>query len=1185
MSDRGFLDEDRSIKIEKDAISSAIISGDGNKVVIYQYQLERQVEPQKTSQTEKIGPNPYKGLLAFQEEDGDRYFGREKQIEKLWNIFRSLHENTTQPETPLRLLPILGPSGSGKSSLARAGLIPELARRPLPGKSQARVAVLVPGTHPVEALATVLARIATNDQTPVAKTREFAEELKKINHTNIYDGLRRIADVLPEIAISPLVVLVDQFEEIYSLCNDASERSIFIQNLVHASADRSARVSVIITLRSDFLGETQKHLVLNQLIAQQGVIIPAMTAEELRQAIGKPAELAHHPLDEATVKLLVEQTQGREGALPLLQFALTQIWQGLTQGIEPAVTLEQIGGVGGALAGEAQRIFDNLSVEEKEIARRVFLGLVQLGEGARDTRRRALLAGLISYKDDPERVKQVIDKFASRDVRLITVSSSAKGDETAEVTHEALFDYWQQLNKWLDGSRSDIRFQRRLEEAAIAWNENGRPEGSLWRSPDLDLLRRYHQRAANEMTPLQLDFFNAAVDAKEADVKAKEKQKRLLKTLAIGFGGGFMLTTTTTGFAAWQWQQARIAEINALKSSAEALLTSNQNFDALIDSIKAGIRIKGTFTVNADNRIPLLELLQQTVNLVKEKNRLEGHTGSVNSVAFSPDGNTIASASYQNVKLWSQDGRVMQTLKHDDWVNSVAFSPDGNTIASASYQSVKLWSRDGRVLQILKHDDWVNSVVFSPDGNTIASASNKIAKLWSRDGRVLQILKHDDWVKSVAFSPDGNTIATASGDKTVKLWSRNGQEPKTLRGHEDWVTSVAFSPDSKLIATASKDKTVKLWSRDGKELQTLTGHQNAVNSITFNPKGNVIATASEDNSVKLWKLDNHDINYIKPLSGHTAGVNSLAFSPDGNIIATASKNIVKLWSRDGKELKPLIGHPDVVKSVAFSPDGNIIATASKNIVKLWSRDGRVLQNSIRHNNNDWVNSVAFSPDSKTIATASNQTVKLWDTTTGKEQKNLIGHHNIVNSIAFDPDGKTIATASNDTTVKLWDTTTGKELKTLAGHQDIVTSVAFSPDGKTIATASHQAVKLWSTTTGKELKSISGYKNSFNSVAFSPNGKLIATAGNDKTVKLWSLKGKIVRTFRGHQDVVNSVTFSPDGNTIASASGDKIVILWNSHLEDLDQLLVRACNWAQDYLKTNPNVSPENRQLCDGIRNQ
>ncbi len=344
MTESGMQGDDRRITIEKDAISSAIISGNGNKVVIYQYQLERQVAEELTSPPGKIGPNPYKGLLAFQSEDGDRYFGREEQIEKLWNLFRILHENTTQAEAPLRLLPILGPSGCGKSSLARAGLIPELARCPLAGKSQARVMVLVPGTHPVEALATVLARVATNDQTPVAKTKEFEQVLKETSNTTtdtiIYDGLRRIANVLPEIARSPLVVLVDQFEEVYSLCEDTKERQIFIETLIHAAGDRAGSVSVIITLRSDFLGETQRHQALNQIIAKQGAIVPAMSKEELRQAITKPAKLARHPLDEAVVTLLLKDTQGREGALPLLQFALTRIWEGLKKGVKPIKTLD-----------------------------------------------------------------------------------------------------------------------------------------------------------------------------------------------------------------------------------------------------------------------------------------------------------------------------------------------------------------------------------------------------------------------------------------------------------------------------------------------------------------------------------------------------------------------------------------------------------------------------------------------------------------------------------------------------------------------------------------------------------------------------------------------------------------------------------------------------------------------------
>ena len=377
-----------------------------------------QLEESEGKKPSVVGDNPYQGLLAFQETDGDRFFGREKQIADLWQMLHSLYESVDA----IRLLPIYGPSGSGKSSLARAGLIPELARRPIPGYDTARVAVLMPGTKPLEALATVLARVVTDDMTPVAKTREFTGELKhRDDDSGEYDGLRRIANVFPDIAVSPLIVVVDQFEEVYTLCKNQAERDAFVENLLCAAQDQSKQVTVIVTFRSDFLKETQKHSQLNRLFTEQGYLAPAMNEAELQQAIAKPAELAGHPLDEATINLLIEQTEGREGALPLLQFALTRIWDGLAQGKEPAQTLKEIGGVGGALAGEAQRIYDKLKPEEQEIARRVFLGLVQLGEGTKDTRRRALLESLESHQNQPEQLQRVVNLFSAPGVRLITL--------------------------------------------------------------------------------------------------------------------------------------------------------------------------------------------------------------------------------------------------------------------------------------------------------------------------------------------------------------------------------------------------------------------------------------------------------------------------------------------------------------------------------------------------------------------------------------------------------------------------------------------------------------------------------------------------------------------------------------------------------------------------------------------
>jgi hypothetical protein len=848
-----------SIRIEKNANGSAIISGDGNRVVIYQYQIERPIAEDQSAKVGEIGPNPYKGLLAFQETDGSRFFGRSKQIEQLWNKFRDLHEG----DSTIRLLPIYGPSGSGKSSLARAGLIPEFARRPLPGYATARVAVLVPGTHPLEALASVLARVATNDPTPVAKTREFAGELEKVNKQGDYDGLRRIADILPDIAISPLIVLVDQFEEVCSLCEKQEERDAFIGNLLTGASSRSRHVSVIVTLRSDFLGETQKHQVLNGLFAEQGFLVRTMNEEELRQAICQPAELAGHPLDEATVELLIEQTQGREGALPLLQFALTRIWEGLTQGKEAAETLKTIGGVGGALAGEAQRIYDSLpSDEEKDIARRVFLGLVQLGEGMKDTRRRTEIKKVVSQRDSLEQVRQVIARFSAPGVRLITLAANANA-ETAEVTHEALFDHWQQLQKWLDGSRSDIRFGRRLDEAAVYWDENSRPEGNLWRPPDLDLLRRYHQRAGDDMTPLQIEFFNASTEAENARKQAAEKaQKERSRQRQLWFGvlsTGLVLTTSLAGFAVYQLQQVQRNRVEQLAATAEAQLES-QPVDAAINAI-AGIGLERSAFVKFPNH-PLSASIQgsllDVIRVNKEQNQWQ-HTDLVTSVAFSPDGKRIVSGSAdRTVHLWdATTGKpIGQPLTgHTDVVISVAFSPDGKQIVSGSAdRTVHLWdATTGKPIgqPFTGHTSVVNSVAFSPDGKQIVSGSaDETVRLWdATTGKPIgqPFTGHTSVVYSVAFSPVseaspkeiGKRIVSGSADRTVRLWDATTGKPigLPLTGHTDTVSSVAFSSDGLKIVSGSFDKTVRLWdATTGKPIGLpLTGHTDTVSSVAFRP--------------------------------------------------------------------------------------------------------------------------------------------------------------------------------------------------------------------------------------------------------------------------------------------------------------------------------------------------------------
>ena len=1124
----------RDIRIEESAVGSAIVNGDGNTIYVIQQTTDLKREQTTPKQASGIGPNPYKGLAAFKETDAARYFGREAQIERLWQRFQSLY---AQSEVPC-FLPILGPSGCGKSSLARAGFIPELARRPLPGKERMRVAVLVPGTRPLEALAGVLAKAVTKDPSPVEKAAEFERVLKKSNEASEYEGLRRIANLIPDIRDTPLVILVDQFEEVYSLCKDTKQRQAFIDNLLHAASEPTGEVSVAITLRSDFLSETQRHKQLNQIIgSDQSVIVPAMTTAELRRAIVEPAKQAGYPLDEATTDLLVKDVEDREGALPLLQFALSQIWNGLLEGKTPATTYREMGGVGGALAGKAQETYNRLSELEQKIARRVFVGLVQLGEGSRDTRRRVIVEGLIARQDEPARVKQVIRQFSSSSARLISLSS-AEGNEIAEVTHEALFEHWQQLDDWLDSSRDDIRFQRRLETVAQYWEKQGKAEGLLWRPPDLDLLRAYQQRASEDMTAVETSFW-------QASERAEQHRKRTRQLVTSGLALGLLFTSLSSGIAFWNVRKANRNSVKALAQSAATLNASGDAFGAFVMALRAKQQ-------HSDNRLRDSVMLNQITGEfytslfqnARELSRFDGHSATVGNVRFSPDGKTLATASYDGTaKLWQLDGSLITTLEgHGDSVVNMHFSPDGKTLATASYDgTAKLWQLDGSLVTTLEgHDNVVGDVRFSPNGKTLATASyDGTAKLWQLDGSLVTTLEgHSNAVRDVRFSPDGKTLATASDDGTAKLWQLDGSLITTLEGHSNAVRDVRFSPDGKTLATASDDATAKLWQLDGNLITTLEGHGDQVLNVGFSLDGQTVATGSNDGTAKLWQLDG---SLTTTLEGHGGGVGNVRFSPNGNALVTSGSRTAKLWQLNGSLITTLEGHSAGFIDVRFSPDGKTVATGNADrTAKLWQLDDSLVTTLEGHDG--WVRNVRFSPNGKAVATAGyDGTAKLWQLD-GVLISTLEGHGDSVGDMRFSPNGKILATASGDETAKLWQLD-GSLITTLEGHGEWVSDVRFSPDGKTVATASSDGTaKLWQLD-GSLITTLEGHSYEVRNVRFSPDGKTVATASNDGTAKLWQLDGSLISTLEGHDGWVGDVRFSPDGKTLATASGDKTVKLW------------------------------------------
>ena len=503
------LSSDRSVYIQGNATGSAIFSGDHNKVYVVYSTSVHPTLPLSSKASSRVGINPYKGLAAFKESDTDIYFGREAQIERLWKRFQDLFSQKTVP----RVLPVVGPSGCGKSSLVRAGLIPELAKRPPPGKEQMRVAILVPGTHPIEALAAVLARVATNDPVPAEKVNEFERVLRKNGNDGKFDGLRRISTILPDIENLPLVILIDQFEEVYSLCKDKDARHIFIETILNAAVNPTENVTIILTLRSDFLGEVQQNPALNDVIgSDRSAIIPLMKTVELRRAIVAPARLSGYELDESVVDLLVKDTYGREGALPLLQFVLTRVWEGLFTGQNLADLYWEIGGIGGALAGKADEIYNRLTGPQLDITRRIFTGLVHLGEGTRDTRRRTTLRSLVSHHKELQSFEFVIQQFSSANVRLITLSYEGD-DELLEITHEALIENWFQLKIWLDGSRDVFRTHREIETEAKRWQSSKRKREYLLQGKRLSDVKLFYESYSNisPLSVLEKEFYKKSV--------------------------------------------------------------------------------------------------------------------------------------------------------------------------------------------------------------------------------------------------------------------------------------------------------------------------------------------------------------------------------------------------------------------------------------------------------------------------------------------------------------------------------------------------------------------------------------------------------------------------------------------------------------------------------------------------
>jgi WD40 repeat protein len=1126
------------------------------------------------------GRCPYKGLDYFEEEDAGLFFGREKLVEDL--IDRANGSRT---------LFVTGPSGSGKSSVVRAGLIHALKQGSLKDSERWLYGIMKPGREPIAELARVTAKLA--------KSTNAEDEIctKAASDPTIFRRWCEI--VLGDNRGQRVLLFIDQFEEIFTQINKETANT-FIDLLDNAISTENGRVTLLFAMRSDFVSNCAIYLKLNAMLNSQFVQIGAMSGDELVSAIAQPALRVGLSIDPELIAQIINDMQGEPGALPLMQFALKDLFDAeRAKGGIISLNLNdymQRGGIRKALERHADESFNKLDSHEQELARSIFSGLIEVGRGTQDTRRTAIFEELVPAGVDSTEVQAIVRKLA--DARLVTTDEMA-GKDTVAISHEKLIDAWPWLRKLVDENRDVIALQNETAADAKEWDEHERDASYLYSGARLANVNEKLKANKLVLSGTALDYVQNS--------QARQQRNRFVFIAAITVIIVLlaMAAIVFSNQADKNSQLARRNEQIALTAQAASTQAISQQATAQAASTLAVQKVK-----EADEQTNLArngELSAQSIALRDRKFQislllgveaykslasvqssgavldnvqahpqilmyLSGHTNAVKSVAFSPDGKTLASGSSDStVILWEATtgkriGQPLSVSGNTSAVNSVAFSPDGKTLAAGrSDSTVILWDvASGKPIRqpLSGHTYGVFSIAFSPDGKTLASGGgDHTVILWdvATGKRIGQPLTgHTNWVNSVTFSPDGKTLASGSWDNTIILWDVETGKPigQPLSGHTDVVASVAFSPDGKTLASGSWDNTIILWDVESDKPigQPLTGHTHGVTSVDFSPDGKTLVSGSNDHTVILWDVATGK-PVDQPFTGHTDVVAGVAFSPDGKTLASGSgDSTIIIWkvSTNKPIRQQLSGHTSTVVSVAFSPDGKTLASGhADNTIILWDiATGKPISQPLS-GHSGLVTSVTFSSNGKILASGSlDSTIILWDVATSKPiGQPLRGNATGVESVACSPDGRILASGMDDKTIILWNIATGKPIgQPLTGHTDVVDSVAFSPDGKTLASgSSDHTIILWDIATGKPIgQPLSGHTGLVASVTFSPDGKTLASGSSNHTIILWDIAtGKpIGQPLTGHTDVVDSVAFSPDGKTLASGGADTTIILWD-----------------------------------------
>jgi WD40 repeat protein len=1055
---------------------------------------------------------PFKGLASFEPTDAEYFFGRERLVAEL--VARLVGG---------QFLAIVGPSGSGKSSVLRAGLLPALAGDVLPGSAKWQRWLLRPGARPLEELATLFP-------------------------ADVDDPLAVALDALP--SNGRLLLAVDQLEELFTACRSDAERAAFVDTLVRAASDPKARAVVLVALRADFYGRFAAHPGLAGLLGANHVLVGPMQASELRRAVEQPAGRVGLRVEPELTDALVDDVEGEPGALPLLSTALLELWQKREEGALTLTAYHEAGGVHGAVARLAEATYARVPEERKPLVRALMLRLVGEGEGDVPVRRRAPLAEI-----DLERNKDmadVLEKLAES--RLVAV-----GEGSVEVAHEALLREWPRLREWIEEDTEGRRLRGHITRAAAEWDASGRDPAELYRGARLAAALDWSTEHAIELNELESAFVTESRDAAEKETRRTRRTNQRLRALLAGVA--ILLAAAVVGgiLAVFQRGEARDAETAQLAQRLGAQALVDEDLDRSLLLARQAVAIADT----PQTRGSLLSALLRSPRAIGIMHGPED--AQPTAIDLSPDGRTIAVADFYS-RLLLFDARtykqIGEPLRLAEWVDALAYSPEGETLAyGGTYYLNLIHARTGNTLEQTSLNGSVARLAFTRDGSKLVVLTVDPITISIRDPTTLEpvgptiepggftptTFSSAEKPPHFALTPDGRSVVTASERGGLAWWNlRSGRKTRSFQIGAGY-HALALSPDGLTVAVGVDGGIELVNARTGATKSATADLAGRPESLLFSPDGQTLVSTNDDGTVTLWAV--RSATPRETLRGHSAS--QAVFSRDGKTLYTVSGGGTAIaWDlTGGRRLRmPFTFTKDRQFDEGsdrhpgrFSPDGRLIAVGLEDRgIGLWDAARLKPVGPPLLKTGGEVTALAFSPDGATLAAVSNHGVAtVWEVSS-----RLLRYESFFagrgGNIAFTPDGRTLATAGPGGGVAFWNMETGGSSGRIGGFS-ASTDLAFSADGKLVAFAEtgsgYLRAQVWDVAKRSRVAELSGGdEGDALAVALSPDGRIVALGGYGRAVRLWHVRsGKLLHAL----DVggAEALEFSRDGRILAVSSGD------------------------------------------------